>query len=396
MTAAPISASSLASRMKSRVNEVFASENQVGPLARVANGFLALMILLNVAAVVLETVASVQVRYRDLFYGFLVVSVAVFTVEYLLRIWACTEHPSGRYKRAVVGRLRYMVSPLALFDLLAILPFYLSAFIPLDLRFLRVVRALWILKVMRYLPAVETLGVVVRRERNTLFALVALLFVILFLASSLVYLFEHEVQPESFASIPHALWWGMATLTTVGYGDVVPQSPMGKLLGGVIMLLGIATFALPAGILAAAFTEAAKRKSFMVTWNLVAHMPFFSHLKAAEIARITDLLRPRTLTPNEVIFHRDEDAYSMYFIVAGVVEVELIPEPIKLRKGDYFGEVALLYHRKRTATVMAVTYVELLELDKGDLDAVLDANPDLKTRVMSEAERRLSRTDAVY
>ena len=393
---APVTVARSPPSLRTRVLQVIEAEGQTGVLSKAVNGFLTALILLNVVAVALETVVSLEVRYGTVFQAFLAFSVAVFTLEYLLRLWACTDHPSGRYARPVVGRLRYIFSPLAIMDLLAVLPFYLSAFLPLDLRFLRVIRALWILKIMRYLTAVETLGIVVRREKNTLFAMLTLLFVILFLASSFVYLAEREVQPESFASIPDALWWGIATLTTVGYGDIVPRSSLGKLLGAVIMLLGIGTFALPAGILAAAFTEVAKRKSFMVTWNLVAHVPLFAHLRAGEIARIADLLHPRTVTPNEIIFHRDEDAQSMYFVVSGVVEVEILPEPVRLRKGDYFGEVALLYHRKRTATIMSVTYVELLELDAGDLNALLDANPDLKARVTAEAERRLSRTEAVY
>lgn len=362
----------------------------------VFNGLLAALITLNVVAVILETVPPLGVRYARPFEWLLFFSMTVFTAEYILRVWACTAHPSGRYERPLVGRVRYMLSPMALIDLAAILPFYLTMLFLPDLRFLRILRLLWILKILRYLPAIETLGVVVRRERDTLIALLILLLVILFLASALVYIAERDIQPQAFASLPHALWWGASTLTTVGYGDVVPLSPVGKVFGAIIMLLGIGTFALPAGILAAAFTEAARRKSFLVTWDTVAQVPMFSHLSASEIARIADLLRPRTVTPNEVIVHRDEDAHSMYFVVAGVVEVEVPAQPIRLGKGDYFGEIGLLYHRKRTATVMAVTYVELLELEAVDFARLLATNPELNQRITSEAERRLSRTTEAF
>ena len=215
-----------------------------------------------------------------------------------------------------------------------------------------------------------------------------LLLAMLFTASTLVYSFEKDVQPQDFGSIPHAMWWGIATLTTVGYGDVVPQSSLGKALGGLIMLSGIAMFATPAGILAAAFAEEAKRKNFIVTWNLVAHVPFFSHLGAREIARIAELLRPRTYVPNEVILHRDEDAASMFFIVSGEVEVLLEPEPIRYTKGAFFGEISLLFNVPRTATVVAARRSDLLELDAQELHRLLDANPKLKSRILKIATQR--------
>jgi len=363
---------------------------------RIANGLLSILILLNVIAVVLETVEPLGSRYGGFFDALLVFSVAVFSAEYVLRVATCTHHRSGRYAQPLAGRLRYMVSPLALLDLLAILPFYLSVFVGIDLRFLRIFRLLWLLKIMRYLPAVETLMIVLRRERGTLSAMIVLLLVMVFTASTLMYFLERGVQPDKFGSVPHALWWGIATLTTVGYGDVVPVTALGKVLGGLIMLAGIGMFAMPAGILAAAFADEAKRKNFIVTWNLVAHVPFFSHLSAREIARIAELLHPRTYMPNEVIFHRDEAADGMYFIVSGKVEVETLSGPVTLGKGDFFGELGLLYTGKRTATLMAVSYVELLKLDAENLHRLLNANPVLKERITVEAERRLSRSASEY
>lgn len=371
-------------------------DTRKGRAGFVFNALLAGLIVLNLTAVVLETLEPLSSQYASLFHGFLLFSIAAFTIEYLVRVLVCTRHRAGRYAHPITGRLRYLISPLALLDLLAILPFYLSMAAVIDLRFLRVFRLLWILKAMRYLRAMATLDVVLRRERGTLLTILVLLLSMIFAASTLVYFFERDVQPDNFGSIPHAMWWGIATLTTVGYGDVVPQSPLGKVLGGLIMLAGIAMFAMPAGILAAAFAEEAKRKNFIVTWNLVAHVPFFSHLGAREIARIVELLRPRTYIPNEVIFHRDEEAASMFFIVSGTVEVETLPDPVRLGKGAFFGELALLYTDKRTATVMAVSYLELLELDAGDFRRLLEANPQLKTSVAAEAERRLSRSRSEY
>lgn len=371
-----------------RTLEVGTQENAV---SRTANGFLMVLIVLNVLAVMLETVEPLATKYAIFFHAFLVFSVSVFTLEYLLRLWTCTEEPFGKYAQPLLGRLRYMMSPLTIVDLLAIIPFYLSMFFAVDLRFIRVFRLLWIIKIMRYLPAMATLVHVLKRERRTLAAALVLMLVMLFFAASLMYFAEHEIQPEAFASIPHALWWGVATLTTVGYGDVVPQSVIGRMLGMIIMLLGIAMFALPAGILASAFTEEARRRNFIVTWNMVAQVPFFSRLSAKEIAKVGELLHLRIVMPNEIVFQRDEEAEGMYFIVSGEVEVEVLPEPIRLRKGDFFGEMGILYDRKRSVTVMALTYAELLELDAKDFRRAFDSNPKLKQRITEEAERRMAK-----
>ncbi len=386
----------LSERVKTHVYKTLESGMQENAVSRTANGFLMLLIVLNVLAVMLETVEPLATRYAIFFHAFLVFSVSVFTLEYLLRLWTCTQEPFGKYAQPFRGRLRYMMSALAIVDLIAIIPFYLSMFFAVDLRFIRVFRLLWIIKIMRYLPAMATLVHVLKRERRTLAAALVLMLVMLFLAASLMYCAEHEIQPQAFASIPHALWWGVATLTTVGYGDVVPHSAIGRMLGMIIMLLGIAMFALPAGILASAFTEEVRRRNFIVTWNMVAQVPFFSRLSAKEIAKIGELLHLRIVMPNEIVFQRDEEAEGMYFIVSGEVEVEVLPEPVRLRKGDFFGEMGILYERKRSVTVMALTYAELLELDAKDFRRAFDSNPKLKQRITEEAERRMAKTPSVY
>jgi len=362
-------------------------------VSAVVDGCLIALIGVNVLAFVLETVESLALRYGPWFDAVLHFSIAVFTLEFVLRVWTVPLHPAGLYAHPMRGRLRYLLSPMMLVDLAAILPYYLGVIAGMDLRFLRLIRLLWILKITRYLPAMNTLGRVLRRERRTLAAVMVVMLIILFIASSLVYLLEHQRQPEGFASILHAMWWGMATLTTVGYGDVVPVSPMGRVLGVMIMLLGIGTFALPAGILASAFAEERKRRDFMVTWNLVAQVPSFASLNAREIADIAALLHPREVLTKEVVFQKGEEADGMYFIVSGELEAELQPEPVRMRGGEYFGEVALIYRRPRTATVVALSRAELLELDAKDLHRLLEAKPLLRAQIMEQAERRLANTD---
>lgn len=375
--------------IKKRVHEVLEKRKRETVICKNFDRLMALLILINVLAVIFETIIFSQ-PFKTFFYYLESISIFIFTLELALRIWSSTDHYSGAYVHPITGRLKYMLTPLALLDLLAILPFYFATYFAIDTRFMRVFRLLRFLKIMRYFKALETLGIVIMRERNTLMAIIVLMFSILTFASSLVYFLEINHPQKVFSSIPHAMWWGIATLTTVGYGDIVPASPLGKILGVIIMLTGIAMFALPAGILASGFSEESKRKNFMITWNLVASVPFFKRVNASEIAKIADTLYPFTAMPNEVIFHRDQPGDSMYFIVSGEVEIEIPGNPMRLSRGEYFGEIALLYDCQRIATVVAITYVELLRLDANDFNRILENNPSLKLHMEKEAKRRLS------
>lgn len=225
---------------------------------------LLVLILMSVVVVVLETVESLYVPYETFFIAFDVFTVAVFTVEYVVRIWACTADP--RYREPLRGRVRYATSFYGVIDVLAVLPFYATLLLPvalLDLRFLRVLRLMRfarVLKIGRYSEALDRLMEVFRAKKADLGVAFIGVLVVLVLASSVMYHVENAAQPEAFSSIPAAMWWGISALTTVGYGDMQPITPLGKVLGGCIQLLGIAFFALPAGILAAGYEEEARRR----------------------------------------------------------------------------------------------------------------------------------------
>ncbi|MDO7876031.1 ion transporter [Hymenobacter sp. ASUV-10] len=221
-------------------------------LERVTDWGLIGLVLLNAGAVVLESVKSWDRRYHPVFASIELVSVFIFTLEYVLRVWSSAE--DRRYRRPWLGRLRFVLSPLALIDLLSILPFYLS-FGLFDLRILRVVRLFRVLKVARYVRALHVIGKVIRRKRAELLVTLGVLGLMLLMVSSLMYTIESEAQPDKFGSIPDTMWWGVATLTTVGYGDVFPITPAGKLLSSVIAVLGLGLFAIPTGILASGFSE---------------------------------------------------------------------------------------------------------------------------------------------
>lgn len=219
------------------------------------------LISLNVLAVVLETVESLSSQYVIFFKTFELFSVSVFTLEYLFRMWTCTV--DIRFHGAINGRIRFAVTPFALVDLMAVLPFYVPMFLPLDLRFiraLRLFRLFRILKMGRYSESLRMLGNVLREKKEELLITIFGVLILLVITSSLMYFIENEAQPDAFSSIPAAMWWGVATLTTVGYGDVYPVTPLGKFLGAIIALLGIGTLAVPAGILTSGFAEKIQRK----------------------------------------------------------------------------------------------------------------------------------------
>jgi voltage-gated potassium channel len=227
---------------------------------RWVRGGLTILIILSVLMVVLETVPSLAASYGRAFHVGEAVTVAIFTVEYLLRLWAAVEDP--RYARPLLGRLRYMVSFFALVDLIAILPFYMPHVMQLDLRFvrgLRLVRLVRVFKLGRYSASLSMYGRIFREKGHELLVSLALLLLLLLMASSLMYFIEHEAQPQQFASIPASMWWGIITLTTIGYGDVVPVTALGRVLGSIIAVIGVGFVALPSAILVSGMLEQIER-----------------------------------------------------------------------------------------------------------------------------------------
>jgi voltage-gated potassium channel len=246
---------------KRRIFELLEIASDNDPISKGFDIFLISLIAVNVTAVVLETVQSLAESYGSFFETLEIGSIIIFSGEYVLRIWTCTEHED--YAHPVLGRLRYMVKPMAIIDLCAVLPFYLPVILPIDPRFmrsLRLFRLFRLFKMGRYSESLQTMGNVIKKKKEEFVVTIFVIFILLVLASSLVYTVEHEAQPEAFSSIPASMWWGMATLTTVGYGDVYPITPLGKFLGAVIALLGIGLFALPAGILASGFADEIQTK----------------------------------------------------------------------------------------------------------------------------------------
>ncbi|HEX5706686.1 MAG TPA: ion transporter [Pyrinomonadaceae bacterium] len=233
--------------------------------------FIMALIVTNVIAVMVETVRWAAEDYARPLRAFEIFSVVVFSAEYLLRLWSCTADP--RYAGAVRGRIRFALTPMALIDLLAIAPFYLE-FITFDLRFirsLRLFRLFRVFKLARYSASMRTLANVLHAKKEELLVTLFVVIVMLVFSSSVMYFAENEAQPDKFDSIPASMWWGVATLTTVGYGDVYPTTPLGKVFGAVIAILGVGIFALPTGILASGFAEELRKDRERATVTLCPH-----------------------------------------------------------------------------------------------------------------------------
>jgi voltage-gated potassium channel len=247
--------------LRERTYHFLNATKSAGGAGRAFNLFIITLILLNIVAMILESVQKIHDAAHGFFFWFECFSVAVFSVEYLLRVWSCVEEP--RCHRPVLGRLRFALTPLSLVDLSAVLPFYLR-FIPADLRIMRMFRMIRIMRVMRvarvaklgrYSESFQMLLRVVQSRREPLLSSLLILLILAVVSATLMFYAEHEAQPKAFSSIPAAMWWAIATLTTIGYGDVYPVTLVGKLMTSVIAVLGIGMFALPTGILGSGFME---------------------------------------------------------------------------------------------------------------------------------------------
>lgn len=346
------------------------------------------LILVSVVAAVLDTVPEIARDWDVTLAAIEFFCVGLFTVEYGLRVWASVEDRAGRYEHPLWGRLRYLVTPMALIDLIAILPTWLFLLLPGDFLLLRTLRILRVLKITRYSPALAVFEIVLVNERRSLLAAATILAVALLLAAGTLHHLEGGVQPEAFGSIPAAMWWAIVTLTTVGYGDVVPITPAGRIAGGLTAVIGLGMFALPTAILGAGFVHEVQKRSFAATAAMVARVSLFQHLPPAQLAELTALLHPRVLPSRYTVLRRGEHPDAVYFIDEGKVVMRYKDRRIVLGSGSFFGEMALLEGRPRQVSIITLTSCRLLELRAGDFHRLMAGDPQLRHNILEEVRRR--------
>ncbi|HEY8594806.1 MAG TPA: cyclic nucleotide-gated ion channel [Devosiaceae bacterium] len=374
--------------LKQRVFAVLEESGLGYPAARRVDRIIVALIVVNLLAVGLGTVAEYEARYGTWFLVVEAITVTAFTVEYLLRLWVADLHLTLRQAGPVRSRLRYAVQPTAIIDLLAIAPALVALFFP-DLPFGTLVafRLLRFLKLTRYSPGMRSLVNALASERRALLASAIVMIGLIVFAASLMHAIEGKLQPDKFGSLPAALYWAVTTITTVGYGDVVPITPLGKIVSGLAMITGFSLFALPVGIIATAFAREIHKRDFVVTWGMLARVPLFSELGAADIAAIMPLLHAQSVESGTVITTAGEPAHSMYFVVSGTVEVALPDQQIALGAGSYFGEIAVLKKARRSADVIALSDCSLLVLDAADFHHLIAQRPDIGRQIRNAGRR---------
>lgn len=361
-----------------------------GPAALRLRAVAIALILGGIISVALGTVEEIGAMTRAAAAWVTGIVAMAFLIEYLLRLWSAPEAPSGTLLSPAQARWRWALSVEGLIDLAAIVPALAvaSGGARLGADSASIFVLLWVLKLASHAPGVELVARVVRNERAALGAVMILFVIVLLSAATLAHFAEEPVQPQEFGSIPAALWWAIVTLTTTGYGDVVPKTGLGRLIGGVLMVCGIAVLALLAGILATGFAEEVKRREFVRIWELVARVPFFGDAGAIAISDIVARLRSRLYPAGAAVVRKGAPGDSMFFIVSGEVEVRTGAGPVVLRDGSFFGELALLDRKPRTADVVTLTPCTLLVLNVADFYHIAGQQPSLLAGIEAEAKRR--------
>jgi voltage-gated potassium channel len=357
--------------------------------SRLVDGAIIALITGSLVSVALESVPALAARYHALFAAIEIVVLIALTIEYALRLWVAVEHPLYRHLPPGRARLIYALSAPAIVDLIAVLPFWFAWVLPSDFQILLLFRFVRFLKLGRYSPPIRSLLDALYAERRALVGCFVIMIGTALAVSTLMYIVEGKVQPDKFGTIPDAMWWAIVTLGTIGYGDVVPVTPLGRVLGTVTIFLALIMVALPVGIVATAFANDIHRREFIVTWGMVARVPLFAGLDAKQVAQIMRLLQSQRVEAGTVIARRGDRAHSMYFIAAGEVEIDLPDRNIRLSAGHFFGEIAVLRKAQRSATIRAVTRTSLLVLDARDVHILMDQEPKIAERIRDMARQRV-------
>jgi voltage-gated potassium channel len=309
-------------------------------------------------------------------------------------LWACLAffvfEWVVRLRHAVLARCgwAYALSGRGLVDAVAAAAVPLALILGANPKSAWLLGIFWMLKLVPGIPGLRQLRRVLVLESRPLLSVLVIFLMVLFLASVAVHFLERDLQPVAFGSVPATLWWAVATLTTTGYGDVVPITPLGRLVAAFVMICGLGVFGLWTGILATGFAAETRRDNFLKTWESVSKVPFFAALGPSAIADVTHMLRTMDLPARTMIIRKGQAGDCMYFIADGEVEVDLPGKKVRLGEGAFFGEMALLGNNLRSANITTTRVSKLLVLDLVDFRMLMARHPDLAETIDAEAKRR--------
>jgi voltage-gated potassium channel len=304
---------------------------------------------------------------------------AYFVFEWVVRLYDAFLAERG---------LAYLLSLRGLVDLVSAAAIPLAIILGINPKTAWLMGVFWMLKVVPGIPGLRQLRRVLVLESGPLLSVLVIFLMVLFLSSVAMHFLEHDVQPVAFGSVPAALWWAVVTLTTVGYGDVVPITAMGRMVAAFVMICGLGVFGLWTGILATGFAAETRRDNFLKTWESVSKVPFFASLAPSAIADVTHMLRTMDLPSRTMIIRKGKAGDCMYFIADGEVEVDLPGKKVTLGEGAFFGEMALLGNNLRSANITTTRVSKLLVLDLVDFRLLMARHPDLAETIDAEAKRR--------
>jgi len=381
-------------RARRRLYEILEVGHGEDRTSKLVDAVLVFLILTNIAVFCAETVPSLSREFGHWFRSFELICVVIFTAEYLSRLWVAVEVPFLSRMPAWKARLRFAMRAPQVIDLLAILPFYVGHVFGIDLRVLRALRLLRFLKLSRYSPALHTIIRVISNERRALMGAGLLLLAAVLFASTGIYYIEGREQPDKFGSVPESAWWAMATLTTVGYGDVAPVTPLGRLFGGLVMVTGLCVLALPVAIISSGFAQEVGRRDFVVTWSLMSRIPLLAELDANDVERIMPLMHAHNLPPNVEIIAEGSPGAAMYFIASGRVRMRSRLGERSYQTGDFFGVVALLENDLNLGTFVTASKCRLLKLYREDFHRLEAASPAISSHIRKIAVARRRARDA--
>ncbi|WP_022722172.1 cyclic nucleotide-gated ion channel [Rhodopseudomonas sp. B29] len=334
---------------------------------------------IGLALLTLMTVDGVYAAAAVAINAALALCLAAMIAEWSYRVWVAI-----RVRRASV----YAASFAGIADAAGALAVPIAFAVGVGAQAAWLCAVVWVLKLVPGISGLRQLRRVMVLESASLISVAVIFLTVLFVASVAEFALEHEAQPAAFSSLPATFWWAVTTLTTTGYGDVVPVTPLGRVVGALVMISGLGVFGLWTGILATGFAAETRRENFLKTWEAVSRVPFFAALGPSAIAGVTNMLRTIDLPPRVTIIKKGQPGDCMYFIASGEVEVDLPGKKVRLGPGAFFGEMALLGNNVRSANITTTTISRLLILDLVDFRVLMARHPDLAATIDAEARRR--------